>query len=600
MPIHPARLDDVVGVQDGWAQASTMSCGASENSIRICIHLSSMPEPELQKIEVFQKGEAQSRVAIRAPNMCRHGTQLSFTWSSAVRGLVGLILMQRCSEEQVWLTGERGSLAAALDSALSKQPGWICELFGIDVKGNSKARRLILRENPERKRSGPVSLSFHHRLLSSGNIAIFVDGNPCDDSNEVLSLRDCFFAAWEGQERGSRRCLSSGRGGAASRLEGTSTQASEELGDLAGESASPANQSDFPARREILADSWWMHTLRTLLQGEASTMLRHHSIFCRETLKRELASIYSSSTYLSVAKPGVRLTSDMDLALSVSARLGVYDEGLLHKRLASRGKPLTVALAATLAPSLALFSFLRLGKGYPIDIDYRFAHSLELLERLRGHQFVALPDVIVLGLVPALTYLSAPGRASYHAFMCMPKASNRVVTSRSRSPRDIGEFVLPSDLPTSASFIFDSLVERGKLVKKATRIVHMEPDEIMARSWHSDESFRSILWFPHYELNSVFHGRELVRMDSEQQDLPTLMLVHESLMRDTILVQSLNAAIRDAWLLLGRSAGELDQILRRIVSDSVYVELFSRYTGLYALEADVLKRARKRGNEYET
>lgn len=554
MPIHPARLDDVVGVDDSWAQASTKSCGASENSVRICIHLSSMPEPELQKIEVFQKGEAQPRVAVRAPNMLRQGTQLSFTWSSAVRGLVGLILMQRCSEEQVWLTGERGSLAAALDSALSKQPGWICELFGIDVKGNTRARRLILRENPERKRPGPVSLSFHHRLLSSGNIAIIVDGKPCDDSNEVLSLRDCFFASWEGQERASRRCLSSGRGEAASRLEGTSTQASEKLGDLVGDSASPANQSDFLTRFEILADPWWMHTLHTLLQGEASTMLGHRSIFCRETLKRELASIYSSSMYRSVAKPGIRLTSDMDLALSVSARLGVYDEGLLHRRLASRRKPLTVALAATLVPSLALFSFLRLGKGYPIDIDYRFAHSLELLERLRGHQFVALPDVIVL----------------------------------------------PSDLPTSASFIFDSLVERGKLVKEATRIVHLEPDEIMARSRHSDESFRSILWFPHYELNSVLHGRELVRMDSEQQDLPTLMLVHESLMRDTILVQSLNAAIRDAWLLLGRSSGELDQILRRIVSDSVYVDLFGRYTGLYALEADVLKRARKRGSEYET
>ena len=107
----------------------------------------------------------------------------SFQWTSAVKALSILFLKAALAKgdaqacEDGMLSGYQGSLAASLDFAISKQPLWLTEMFGVDSRGNSHVRRFVLRSNPERKRPGPVVLSFNPNSLETTDFRFFWDGD---------------------------------------------------------------------------------------------------------------------------------------------------------------------------------------------------------------------------------------------------------------------------------------------------------------------------------------------------------------------------------------------------------------------------------------
>jgi hypothetical protein len=322
-------------------------------------------------------------------------------------------------------------------------------------------------------------------------------------------------------------------------------------------------------------------------------MLRDPSIFRPETLHGELTSIYRSAHYRAVAARNLQLTSEIDLALSSSARLGVSHGDFYKRSFGALGRPLNISLPITLVPSLALLSYLQHDGGVPLTINYRCAHSLEIIRSLEKQNFDVAPDGIVMGLMPAVTFLSQRRRPPYRPLMIMPKASNRLVTFPSTKPSKRGRFVLPSDLPTSASFILDSMLASGRIARSATKIEHLEPDEILLQIEEASVDFRSILWFPHYQLNHLLHGCKIMQPDSQTDDLPTILLVHENLMYNVELVTALDVALRDAWLRLRLGGARLERTINRLVSDSEYLELFTRYTGLYAMDERYFQRAKE-------
>lgn len=85
----------------------------------------------------------------------------SFTWTSAVQGLALLFLRHKAygGTRGGVLSGETGSLAASLDYALSKQPRWIIDMFGVRDIGTPNFRYLLHRLNSGRKKPGPVEIA---------------------------------------------------------------------------------------------------------------------------------------------------------------------------------------------------------------------------------------------------------------------------------------------------------------------------------------------------------------------------------------------------------------------------------------------------------
>ncbi len=118
----------------------------------------------------------------------------SFQWTAAVKALAiltlkaGLTQLEGPGAVENQLVGYKGSLAASLDYALSKQPEWLTELFGVDSSGICTVRRLILRTNPERKRPGPVVLSFSGGALENVRFEFFLNGSKIGSAEAINSL----------------------------------------------------------------------------------------------------------------------------------------------------------------------------------------------------------------------------------------------------------------------------------------------------------------------------------------------------------------------------------------------------------------------------
>lgn len=115
----------------------------------------------------------------------------SFTWSSAVRALCILLVktspqIRGLNNQEASISGEAGSLAASLDYALSKQPRWLTEMFGIRGNGIPNIRYLIHRSNSGRKKPGPVQL--HIRSDAKIRTVVLINDLPASSQVGLLDL----------------------------------------------------------------------------------------------------------------------------------------------------------------------------------------------------------------------------------------------------------------------------------------------------------------------------------------------------------------------------------------------------------------------------
>lgn len=142
---------------------------------------------ELDKTSFRYKGMDSAIVAVRGKTAGANGDTGTFQWTPGVKSMCVLFmraLSKRLRGNEVTgplITGGKGSVAASLDYALDKEPQWICEMFGLDKQGRNLLRRLILRTNPGRKRSGPVCLGLNYDAIDAKDIKILVDSSPVHD-----------------------------------------------------------------------------------------------------------------------------------------------------------------------------------------------------------------------------------------------------------------------------------------------------------------------------------------------------------------------------------------------------------------------------------
>ena len=126
----------------------------------------------------------------------------TFQWSSAVRAVACVLLKAKLIEDlsfvEPMLTGESKSLAASLDYALTKQPGWILDMFGVSTNGTSHAKRLFKVTNSHRKRGGPVSISLNLSSCPPHQVEVVLDGKAVQTPEllrQMLQAISCYREA---------------------------------------------------------------------------------------------------------------------------------------------------------------------------------------------------------------------------------------------------------------------------------------------------------------------------------------------------------------------------------------------------------------------
>jgi hypothetical protein len=103
-----------------------------------------------------------------------------------------------------YIEGDVGSPAASLDYAISKEPQWLCDMFGLQPLGATEIKTIFLRTNANRKLPGAVLVGFNGQVVEPKQIKIFLDHRPLATETELLDLLN----ALEGNEQ-EHVCISS-------------------------------------------------------------------------------------------------------------------------------------------------------------------------------------------------------------------------------------------------------------------------------------------------------------------------------------------------------------------------------------------------------
>jgi hypothetical protein len=165
--------------------------------VNLKFHFTSGRELRLYRVESMYGSVM--RDAVHGDPADRSSSVGLFPWSRAVRALSALVIRtvvaSRESDVTPYVAGEGGSLAAALDGALSKEPRWLRECFGVLESGEPVSRRLFTRSNPGRKRLGPVAVALSSRVPRN-KILILLNGEVVDSTSELRRMMEALERIW--------------------------------------------------------------------------------------------------------------------------------------------------------------------------------------------------------------------------------------------------------------------------------------------------------------------------------------------------------------------------------------------------------------------
>lgn len=158
---------------------------------RIRLTFSSTRDVELFRVDCVD-GERPPVTCIRGKTNGAYRGAGTFQWSSAVRAVACVFLKAKLLADlpssEPMLSGEALSLAASLDYAITKQPAWIVDMFGVSSSGQSMARRLFRVTNSHRKRGGPVSISLNIHKCPPAYVEVVLDGRTVHDPEQLRDL----------------------------------------------------------------------------------------------------------------------------------------------------------------------------------------------------------------------------------------------------------------------------------------------------------------------------------------------------------------------------------------------------------------------------
>lgn len=541
-------------------------------------------EPELSRTRFEHPILADKREAIRGNTGGALPLGNTFKWTNAVRALSVLLLRSAgdpaAGEQLYTLSGCRGSLAASLDYAISKEPNWLLDMFGQDLNGSAVARRLFTRTNPERKRAGPVILALNHRMLRPDEINVMINGSPCDAASQCLDL--------------------------AQRIEGQFIDGSvSEISERARFSlaAVPTHAIRSSPRRNHISTSDETESKRclpacqlsNLFRREILEMLRSTDIFNPSRLRRTIAILRENTAFEKIVPLTQDLISSIDQNLKYGQRLGMSPElSKLGERF-PQVHELSVAVPPALIGSIAIFRFLQLRHQWPKEIRCDFAHSLEIISHVQDGR-IEPPDLLILGLAQGGRFFSIASKYDYVPLMVMPRISQRIVAPKvmrqSSKPDKRSRYLFMSEEPSDAAIYFSQLQSIGAVQSRSVRIQNVEPFEAASMLSEASADIQAILWFPHYELNALFNGCRIVDPTkyisgdrtasnlSEFANTVSFAFMHRRLLAQRTLAEFINIAIRDAWMTLKEGGDDLDRVVEHIVNDDRYVGFIRRCSGL--------------------
>ncbi len=508
-------------------------------------------------------------VAVRGKSETPYRASGSFQWSPAVRAMCMLLLHSKTlsiygiGSKAVLKSASRGPVSA-FDYAIGRSAQWIQDVFGVTKRGEPVARRIFFRGNPERKRPGPISISLNTSFLVPEEVEVYLNERQLLSGSEIDELL-----------RTLKMC-----------------------GEI-------SFSNEVNLRGEITEHSFsqmdWIESLTCSFIEEAKGMLRTTNVFSRKFIRESCSFISHASLLSSVQKTLIESIHQTHIKPAASIRLGVqYPVSTVQKELFCDG-PLRFGVTPSQIGTLALLRYLQNYKQYPLEVDYSFNHTCDLVEAMDAGISEVAPDCCVI-TTASYALLSPQARNEYIPLMVMPSASHSVLSPNKvkRTPGKALRFQLLDDFPTTPSLWLDSLVRAGALSGCYIEREHSDPDEALeALRGSQDANLRCILWFPYNLIATDLFGAipqfySYKGAPSEEIFIQNILLVKRSRIQTTTAARIISPRIlvslfTDAWLTLLEYPSLCTQLVREQVADLKYRRMIWRYSGLYRFERNALR-----------
>jgi len=324
--------------------------------------------------------------------------------------------------------------------------------------------------------------------------------------------------------------------------------------------------------------------LQQIYEAEAREMLLDtHPLLASSGNSSSLAESHPS--FLAVAGER-RLVSEADSSLTTTHRLGLSaDAGAFHDALRSR--PLSLAVSPAHLGAILILRYLRDIRRYPLNILFRYPHSVEIARHAARNSFPEPVHGISLTLSTAAFLLQNAPDGVFRPHMLMPAMSHGVV-ARGDLHRNAningGCFVFMKHPPSSESFLYDDMIRRRIIGRNRVTSDSMEPDHVTASLAAGRDNIKAIIGFPHYHFQQKFN--KCVILNDPYASLyrkEVILFIHQDILPDWTFSQAVSSTIRDAWLHLLEDARMRTRIIRALLNDSEYARLISRGAGLHHL-----------------
>ena len=522
---------------------------------------------ELVKTVFSRSGKDTPLVSLRGKTQGAYGGAHSFQWTAAVRAMAQLALRTKITsgDAPVVIEGERGSLVSSLDYALGKKPLWLAEMFGTDPEGEPFALRLFKRSNPEQKRPGPIAISFNRALLPPTAMKIYVDSTYSEDPRVIGELLQALIA--DNPESAEKAA------------DGSSTA---EALDKVSAAKLPGLEEAYPApfhRTEV------REGFREAIQKEVREMLSDAYVFSADEQAATMKELATLPWLRAALKRYGTLAGVVDRKLSAAERLGCFDNPALRARVAGN-RPIRVAVPPTMVASVAIFLSLKHIHGLPIELEFHYGTSYDIVDAVRKAGSGAPPDLAALTLGSVADTVRSKTPFPMSPFIMLPRISHGIVGVKPAVEPPPGEpqsfsYALWNATPSGAKIYFDRLCAAGAINPKPTQVEHASPDTVAARIAGGDSSMRAGLWFPYYYLLGTLPGCYIVEAPpGVSARTEQVLFAHEAITQDTELALALNVAIRNAWLDLGERPDLIQRVAQAMVDSGEFLKMIARVGGL--------------------
>jgi hypothetical protein len=441
----------------------------------------------------------------------------------------------------VSISGEGGSMAAALDGSISKSALWISECFGTDSHGDPILRRLITRTNPERKRPGAVGVGISASILNDLELAIFLNGSLANEEGLLSSLEELLIS--EGQQRVSIL--------------------------TPNKPAIIRNTVDFEPLQFV--NCFASHTIRSLLAT---------NIFDSEVIKVRYKNILKSQEFKCLAGNIEKLSAHIANSFDSSERLGLLTESTDFRQVYPKDSPrLKILLPGSHLPVVALLDFMATQKGHPFDLDYRFSHANEIVNLMLSGQELDGVDACVVSLGQLAKIFSSHKPLKYELLMVMPAVELSILKSVNIGKRaKVGTVHLLQEGGSSSS-IFMKEVQKQSIIKKDTlRFEHCEPQSFANFLGKDCEEDSVVAWFPYSVMLPKITGCS-VQSFGELGFKDNFLLLSKRLMKEVKIARALNISIRDSWLQMLENKRTCTETIERLLSTPSYTGALRRWIG---------------------